>query len=220
MVIQWICFYTVGESTDDRWSANNCSTERLQQSNSYRLNTKTQPFDACIPSSLLLLHTLKTTTKFSPPRCWPSFSWRGCWNQAYQLLLCHIYLFSKYSCQTNYDKLISRSTGLLFARVARTVTLDDQSEISFLIPQGTLPWQPDFEVVGGICWMWVASGAAGWVTVGLCHCPTIIQSQNTSNSFTMNCCLWTVSPGHNASVNETTEHVLSCGNVPPTTTRN
>jgi len=30
--------------------------------------------------------------------------------------------------------------------VGRTVTVDDQSEISFLIRQGTLPWQPVFVV--------------------------------------------------------------------------
>jgi len=47
------------------------------------------------------------------------------------------------SCQTSYLKVYE--TDLLqICRFGRTMAVDDQSEISFLIPQGTLPWQPVF----------------------------------------------------------------------------
>ena len=43
-------------------------------------------------------------------------------------------------------------------RFGRTMAVDRQSEVSFSIPQKTLPWQPMF-----------ASGAAGRANVELCR---------------------------------------------------
>ena len=44
--------------------------------------------------------------------------------------------------------IISESTGLTdlrhISRVGRNAALDDESEICFSTPQGTLPWQPIF----------------------------------------------------------------------------
>jgi len=43
-----------------------------------------------------------------------------------------------------FGPIVSTSTGQIFARFAELVAVDDKSEISFSIPQGTLPWQPIF----------------------------------------------------------------------------
>jgi len=51
---------------------------------------------------------------------------------------------------------------------------DDQSEISFSTPQGTLPWQPIFAVMHGGRWPQAASSAAGRANVGLCSAYGII----------------------------------------------
>ena len=47
------------------------------------------------------------------------------------------------SCQTSYLKVYQTDLRQI-CRFGRTMAVDDQSEISFLIPQGTLPWQPVF----------------------------------------------------------------------------
>ena len=47
------------------------------------------------------------------------------------------------SCQTT-DLKIYRTEVRQICRVGRTTVVDDQSEISFPIPRGTLPWQPIF----------------------------------------------------------------------------
>jgi len=65
--------------------------------------------------------------------------------------------------------IISKLTGLIFTKFAGLVELyaaDDQSEISFTIPQGTLPWQPflsvlSAELMGVSVRHLVSSGAAG-----------------------------------------------------------
>jgi len=46
-------------------------------------------------------------------------------------------------CQTTYLKIYCTDLCQIL-RVDRPVAVDDQSEISFSIPQGTLPWQPIF----------------------------------------------------------------------------
>jgi len=52
-----------------------------------------------------------------------------------------IYLFSFNDfCQTDYLKIDLRQ----IIRFDRTMAVVDQPEISFSIPQGTLPWQPIF----------------------------------------------------------------------------
>jgi len=62
--------------------------------------------------------------------------------------------------------IISKSTRPTFANfhVGRTVAVDDQSEVSFSIPQGTLPRQPNF--VGFIhtteFWPHSADGVGVW----------------------------------------------------------
>jgi len=61
----------------------------------------------------------------------------------------------------------------VFLCVASVLTMaaDDQSEISFLIPQGTLLWQPIsvgfVHRTDGRRWTQAASGAAGRANVGL-----------------------------------------------------
>ena len=57
------------------------------------------------------------------------------------LLLFFIYFwFTLYndSCQTNYLKIYGTDLRQ-FLRVGKTTAVDDQAEISFSIPQGTLP---------------------------------------------------------------------------------
>jgi len=47
------------------------------------------------------------------------------------------------------------------------MVVDDESEVSFSIPQGTLPWQPNFvDLVDGCRWKQTVSGAAGRANVG------------------------------------------------------
>jgi len=55
---------------------------------------------------------------------------------------CFLFVFNDFY-QANYLKVCWTSLQQIF-RVARTVAVDDQSEFSFLISQGTLPWQPIF----------------------------------------------------------------------------
>jgi len=65
------------------------------------------------------------------------------------------------------QNLVYRTDLHQIFRVSRTMAVDDQSEISFLIPQGTLPWQPIFWVLSAEL-MQAASGTAGRANVGLC----------------------------------------------------
>jgi len=51
------------------------------------------------------------------------------------------YLFFDDFRQTSYVKIYWIDCRQIF-RVGRTVGVDDQAEISFLIRQGTLPWRP------------------------------------------------------------------------------
>jgi len=53
----------------------------------------------------------------------------------------------------NYLKIYS--TNLCHILRIRTMAVHDQTEISFSIPQGTLPWQPIFVSA------WVSLGAGG-----------------------------------------------------------
>ena len=55
-------------------------------------------------------------------------------------------------------------------RIVRTMAVDDQTEISFSIPQGTLLWQPNFfGLVHGFRWTQAASDTAGRANVVLCR---------------------------------------------------
>ena len=47
-------------------------------------------------------------------------------------------------CQINYLRVYWTNLRQIFRFVRTIMDVDDQSEISFLIPQGTLPWQPIF----------------------------------------------------------------------------
>jgi len=49
------------------------------------------------------------------------------------------------------------------------MAVDDQSEITFSISQGILPWQPFF-----YRWAQAASGAAGRANAGLCHASSFV----------------------------------------------
>ena len=60
------------------------------------------------------------------------------------------------SSQTDYLKIYADLRQIF--RVGRTMAVNNQSEISFSIPQGMLPWQQFF----------VASVAAGWAAVLFC----------------------------------------------------
>jgi len=67
----------------------------------------------------------------------PDAEIRHCW-------LCSAsYLFNFFddSYRANYLKIYQTDLCQIF-RVGRTVAVDDQSQISFFVPQGTLPWQP------------------------------------------------------------------------------
>ena len=60
------------------------------------------------------------------------------------LLLIYLFLFNfSDSRQTNYLKIYCTDLRQIF-RVGRTMTVDGQTEMSFSIPQGMLPWQPIF----------------------------------------------------------------------------
>jgi len=74
-------------------------------------------------------------------------------SRLYVLLL--FLIFKNCSCLTNYPK-IYQSDLCQIVKLGRTVAVDDQSEISFSIPRGTLQWQPSF------------AGAARWSDIGLC----------------------------------------------------
>ena len=77
--------------------------------------------------------------------------------------------------KTNYLKIYQTDLRQIF-RAGRTMAVDDRSEISFLIPQGTLLWQP--VSVGFIHrtnrWTQAASDVAGRVNVRLC--PHVVYS--------------------------------------------
>jgi len=53
-------------------------------------------------------------------------------------IFCFCFLFFNDCCQTNYVNVYQ-----IFG-VGITMAVDDQSEVSFSVPQGTLPWQPTF----------------------------------------------------------------------------
>jgi len=67
-----------------------------------------------------------------------------------------------------------------FAGLVELYAADDQSEISFTIPQGTLPWQPflsvlSAELMGVSVRHLVSSGAAGWrADVRLCLASSLL----------------------------------------------
>ena len=60
---------------------------------------------------------------------------------AVSYLCIYFFLFFNDLCQTNCLKICGTDLRRMF-RVDSTVTVDGQSEISFLIPEGALPWQP------------------------------------------------------------------------------
>jgi len=68
-----------------------------------------------------------------------------------------------------FSKIYRSDLRQIFS-VGRTVGMDNQSEISSSIPQGTLPWQPFFGSARVSC------GAAGRANVGLCP-AAILQQQ-------------------------------------------
>jgi len=55
---------------------------------------------------------------------------------------CFLFIFNDF-CRPNYLEIYRTELYQIF-RVGRTVAVDDQSEISFSIPRGMLPWQPIF----------------------------------------------------------------------------
>jgi len=59
----------------------------------------------------------------------------------YVLPLSILYLFVYDFCQTSYLD-IHRTDLCKICRIGRTMAVDEQSEICFSIPQGTLLWQP------------------------------------------------------------------------------
>jgi len=67
------------------------------------------------------------------------------------------YLFFNDFCLTNYLSIYQTNLCLNFT-VGRTIAVDDQSEISFTIPQGMLPWQPIFVGID-----------RRWANIGLCY---------------------------------------------------
>ena len=62
---------------------------------------------------------------------------------SYTFCCCFLFVFKNDVCQTNYLQIYMADLLQIF-RVGRTVTVDDQYEISCSIPQGTLSWQPNF----------------------------------------------------------------------------
>jgi len=55
------------------------------------------------------------------------------------------YLFFDNSCQTNYLKIFYTDLCQIFSVGWLAMAVDDQYEISFLVPKGMLPsWQPSF----------------------------------------------------------------------------
>ena len=60
-------------------------------------------------------------------------------------VFCFCFLLSIFNnfCQINYLEIYPMNLRQIY-RVGRIMAVDDQPEISFLIDQGTLPWQPNF----------------------------------------------------------------------------
>jgi len=78
-------------------------------------------------------------------------------------------------CQTNYLKIYWTDLRQML-RDGRTMAVGDQSELSFSILQGTLPWQPIFVVVHGCRGSHLAQ--LGEIKLGLAldlHCNVIID---------------------------------------------
>ena len=70
---------------------------------------------------------------------------------------CFCFLLFFYNYVISYLKIYQTDLFRML-RFGRTMAVDRQSEVSFSIPQKTLPWQPMF-----------ASGAAGRANVELCR---------------------------------------------------
>jgi len=111
--------------------------------------------------------------------CWISLSYKPC-NLARpadenrpptSCMFCCCFLFIYLLLTIPFRPIIYRTDLRQIFRVGRTMAVDDQSEVSFSIPQGTLPQQPIFvgfiRRTGGCRW-WTqaASGAAGRAKVG------------------------------------------------------
>jgi len=62
---------------------------------------------------------------------------------AYVLPLFLVYYFKNNFSQTSYINMYLTDLHQIF-RFGRTLSVDDRSEVSFSIPQGTLLWQPIF----------------------------------------------------------------------------
>jgi len=68
----------------------------------------------------------------------------SCQKQAWQAICsAPVYKFYNDFCQTNNLKIYWTDLHQIF-KIGRTMAVDDQHEISFSIPQYTLPWQPIF----------------------------------------------------------------------------
>jgi len=98
-------------------------------------------------------------------------------------------MISKSGC---HEKLVSgrSSTDIVapilpdlrqICRVGRTTTVDDRSETSFSIPQGTLPWQPNS--VGFYCAMpCIRGNSHGPVSVCVCLCLSVRSRCSTKTA--------------------------------------
>ena len=81
--------------------------------------------------------------------------------------VCYFFILND-SCQTSYLTIYLTDLSQIFT-VGRTMAVDDQPVISFSVPQGMLPWQPNFVGFSTWChWTQAASGAVGWANVWLC----------------------------------------------------
>jgi len=103
-----------------------------------------------------------------------------------ELYVLHLFLFFNDSCQTNYLEIyptdLRQTVGF-----GRTTAVDDQSEISFSIPQETLPWQPNFVgfidrtvLVHAFRWTQAASDAARRANDGLRSASSLLCCLVTS----------------------------------------
>ena len=73
---------------------------------------------------------------FSPPGRYAAATWRAIYSAAVFNFL-YIFIFND-SCQTNYLKTYGTDLHEI-CTVVRTMAVDDLSEISFSIPEATLP---------------------------------------------------------------------------------
>jgi len=84
---------------------------------------------------------------------------------AEQYVLLLFLIFYKQFRETSYLKISGTDLCLIF-RVVGTMAVDDYSEISFLVCQETLPWQPKMLISVHEChWTQAASALPGGLTL-------------------------------------------------------